>query len=294
MSKLRSFVMKVLGLTCSASACECYLALPFLKILNPNSRSVAFFYLIVLYYPGCQGIFQMILGIKCLTIAESYFRRWFVTPVRYYFGSLIKTALIEWVLRETQRAGQSRAAVLPLPNLFQESSDRIDIAIQALKVCAWCARIASSLTVRSHKEDRFGVAQLSGSNAATISTLLACLLAVETLMGKKTNLQSSTQYLTGPANIKWAALSPARRDAMTTNGMTANKKDGPHYSKAYSMADILRTSIYQVVSNFHQEMVSSSKAGLLEKDWIVAGKPLYENHELLVQKLRLFLEFQAN
>ncbi|XP_024990374.1 uncharacterized protein LOC112524672 [Cynara cardunculus var. scolymus] len=162
------------------------------------------------------------------------------------------------------------------------------------QVCAWCARIASSLTVRSHKEDRFGVAQLSGSNAATISTLLACLLAVETLMGKKTNLQSSTQYLTGPANIKWAALSPARRDAMTTNGMTANKKDGPHYSKAYSMADILRTSIYQVVSNFHQEMVSSSKAGLLEKDWIVAGKPLYENHELLVQKLRLFLEFQAN
>ncbi|KAJ9552944.1 hypothetical protein OSB04_016989 [Centaurea solstitialis] len=167
--------------------------------------------------------------------------------------------------------------------------------IESPQVCALCARIASSLTVRSHKEDRFGVAQLSGSNAATISTLLSCLLAVENLMGKKTNLQSSTQYLTGPANIKWAALSPARRDAMTTNGIAAaNKKDGPHYSKAYSMADILRTSLYQIVSNFHNEMGSSSKAGLLEKDWIVAGKLLYGSHELLVQKLRLFLDFQAN
>lgn len=113
-------------------------------------------------------------------------------------------------------------------------------------------------------------------------------------MGKKTSLQSSNQYLTGPANIKWAALSPARRDTATTNGMTSNKKDEPHYSKAYSMADILRTSIYQIVSNFHHEMLTSSKGGLLEKDWIGTGKPLYGSRELLVQKLRMFLEFQAN
>ncbi|KAK1414789.1 hypothetical protein QVD17_30548 [Tagetes erecta] len=155
------------------------------------------------------------------------------------------------------------------------------------QVCAWCVRIASSLTIRSHKEDRFGVAQISGCNAATISTLLACLLVVETLMGKKTNLQSSN---TGPANIKWAALSPAARRDPTTN----NKKDGTHYSKAYSMADILRTSIYQIVSNFHQEMGTSLKTGLLEKDWITSGKPLYGSRELLVHKLRMFLEFQGN
>ncbi|KAI3517880.1 hypothetical protein L1887_17101 [Cichorium endivia] len=173
------------------------------------------------------------------------------------------------------------------------SSSELSEPFFDFQVCAWCARIASSLTVRSHKEDRFGVAQLSGSNAATISTLLASLLAVETVMGKKTNLQSSNQYLMGPANIKWAALSPTRRDAMPVT-TTSNKKDSRHYSKAYSMADILRTSIYQIVSNFHQEMMTSSKAGLLDKNWINSGKPLYGTRELLVQKLRMFLEFQAN
>ncbi|CAH1430062.1 unnamed protein product [Lactuca virosa] len=159
------------------------------------------------------------------------------------------------------------------------------------QVCAWCARIAASLTVRSHKEDRFGVAQLSGSNAATLSTLLAALLAVETLMGKKTN-QSPNQYLNGPANIKWAALSPTRRDTTIRTASSSNKKGSPYYSKAYSMADILRTSIYQIVSNFHQQMLTSSKAGLLDKDWIATSAPT--TRDLLLQKLRMFLEFQAN
>ncbi|KAL7589709.1 hypothetical protein Lser_V15G35657 [Lactuca serriola] len=163
------------------------------------------------------------------------------------------------------------------------------------QVCAWCARIAASLTVRSHKEDRFGVAQLSGSNAATVSTLLAAFLAVETLMGKKTNLQSPNQYLNGPANIKWAALSPTRRDTTIRTAASSNKKDIPYYSKAYSMADILRTSIYQIVSNFHQQMLTSSKAGLLDKDWIATSAPTpTPTHDLLLQKLKMFLEFQAN
>lgn len=96
----------------------------------------------------------------------------------------------------------------------------------------------------------------------------------------------------GPADIKWAALGQRRKDI--TNGMTSNKKDGPHYAKAYYMADILRTSIYQIVTNFHHEMVTSSKGGLLEKDWITTGKPLYGSRELLVHKLKMFLEFQAN
>ncbi|RVW71377.1 hypothetical protein CK203_060936 [Vitis vinifera] len=103
------------------------------------------------------------------------------------------------------------------------------------------ALIVASLTARSHKEDRFGVAQLSGSNAAVISTLLSCLLAVETFLGKKTSLQSPNALM-GPAGIKWATVATARSDAAT----------------------------------MLWEMLTGAKAGLLEKDWIIGGKPLYE------------------
>ncbi|XP_071691238.1 uncharacterized protein [Rutidosis leptorrhynchoides] len=195
--------------------------------------------------------------------------------------------------------GGSSDKSFQLANQLRSSSDlpsssALHEPFYDFQVCAWSARIASSLTIRSRKEDRFGVAQLSGCNAAIISTLLACLLAVETSMGKKTNLQSSNQYLAGPANIKWAALSPSRRDSTIPNVLSSNKKDGPHYLKAYAMADILKTSIYQIVSSFHHEMVTSAKGGLLEKDWFTNVKPLYGSRELLVQKLRMFLDFQAN
>ncbi|CAA3017939.1 nuclear pore complex NDC1a [Olea europaea subsp. europaea] len=153
-----------------------------------------------------------------------------------------------------------------------------------------CARIVSSLTARSHKEDRFGIAQLSGSNAAVISIVLSCLLAVETLMGKKTNLQSPN-HLMVPAGINWATISTERRDS--TVGATGKRRNSPFYAKAYEIAGILRSSIYCIVSAFHNEMLNSSKAGHLEKDWIVSGKPLYGTHELLLQKLRLFLDYQA-
>ncbi|PSR89075.1 Nucleoporin like [Actinidia chinensis var. chinensis] len=184
---------------------------------------------------------------------------------------------------------------LRLPTDSQLDS-RLHELFYDFQLCAWCARIVASLTAKSQKEDRFGVAQLSGSNPAVISTLLSCLLAVETLMGKKTNLQSSAPYLTGPASIKWATLSTGKREASMGGGLAAagKRRGSPLYSKAYAMADILRTSIYCIVSAFHDEMLSSAKAGLLDKEWISGGKPLYGTRELLSQKLRLFLDFQAN
>ncbi|KAL8457182.1 hypothetical protein ACS0TY_035143 [Phlomoides rotata] len=172
-----------------------------------------------------------------------------------------------------------RLAVLKLHESFFDS-----------QLYAWCARIVASLTARSRKEDKFGVAQLSGSNVAVISTLLSSLLAVETLIGKKTNIQSA--HLMGPAGIKWATINTGRRES--TSGAMGKIRGSPLYAKAYSLADVLKTSTYCIVSAFHNEMVSSGKAGLLEKDWIISSKPLYGTHELLLHKLRLFLDFQAS
>ncbi|KAI3497651.1 hypothetical protein L1887_33105 [Cichorium endivia] len=117
-----------------------------------------------------------------------------------------------------------------------------------------CARIASSLTVRSlkeNKEDPSWVAKIYGWNAATLSTLLAALLAVEAFLG---------------------SLSP----------VTSYEK---HYSKTYSMADILRTSISQIVSNFYEDIASSYRDGSLEPRWITLGNLANRRRELLIQKL---------
>ncbi|KAF5730249.1 hypothetical protein HS088_TW20G00622 [Tripterygium wilfordii] len=153
---------------------------------------------------------------------------------------------------------------------------------------AWCARTVASLTAHSHTEDRYGVAQLSGSNAAVISVLLSCLLAVEAFMGKKTSLQSPN-HLTGVAGIRWATQSSGRREIVVNK-----KRDGRLHSNAYAMADALRTSIYCVVSVFHEEMLTSAKGSNIGKDWIISSKPPFGTRELLVQKLLLFLDFRAS
>ncbi|KAH9618765.1 hypothetical protein KSS87_001801 [Heliosperma pusillum] len=177
---------------------------------------------------------------------------------------------------------------LSSPNDIRLSSEILE-AFGDFQLYAWCAQAVAALEVHSHKEDRFGVAQLSGSHATVLSTLISCLLAVETFMGKKINLQSPS-HMSGPAGIKWVTNSTARREIATA---MMKKRGSPAHLKSYALADVLKTSIYSIILEFHDEMLSSAKLGLLE-DWVSNGKLVYGSGELLVKKLQFFLNFQAS
>ncbi|KAL4587009.1 hypothetical protein LXL04_011658 [Taraxacum kok-saghyz] len=155
-----------------------------------------------------------------------------------------------------ERSGETYKRVIavclsPLEQLRLALNESNEQPFYELQVCVWGARTASSLVVRSIKEDEFGVAR--HHHAAVLSTLLSSLSAVEALLGKKSAYSDPTAL----------------------------------FSKAYSMAGVLRTSIYEIVWNFHEEMVISARDGLLEQEWVTSGG----NRELLAHKLPQFLEF---
>jgi nucleoporin NDC1 len=147
----------------------------------------------------------------------------------------------------------------------------------------------AGLTARSHQEDRYGVAQLTGCNAAVMSTLLSALVAIEACLGKKTNPQPVNSM--GPESIRWANFSTGRK---ATGTAIASTQRGGLHKKAYVMADVLRTSIYQIVSAFVDDLRANAKPSSLEKNWISEGrKPIYGSQAVLVQKLILFIEYRA-
>ncbi|WOL10723.1 hypothetical protein Cni_G19482 [Canna indica] len=177
---------------------------------------------------------------------------------------------------------------LNLPSDFRMGS-KLHEAFNDFQILSWCARCLGALTARSHFEDRYGVAQLTGCNKAVVFTLLSCLLAVEACLGKKTIAQPAQLF--SPAGIRWVTSNTGKRDEAPST--THKKRDTALLGKAYAMADVLRTSVYQIVSGFETDMQANAKASVLEKNWISEGKPLYGTREMLVQKLHLFLDYRA-
>ncbi|XP_020570662.1 uncharacterized protein LOC110017861 [Phalaenopsis equestris] len=175
------------------------------------------------------------------------------------------------------------------PSTGTNIDSNLHVAFNDFQLCSWSARTVAALTARSLSEDRYGVAQLTGSNVAVLSTLLSTLLAVEACLGKKTSSQPS--HFMGPTNIRWVTANTGRHDG--ANAATIRKRGHLLHAKAYSMADILRTSVYQIVYAFQADMQAAAKSSALEKNWVTPGKPLYGTRETLIQKLYQFLEYRA-
>lgn len=116
---------------------------------------------------------------------------------------------------------------------------------------------------------QFGVAQLTGINAAAISTLVSSLIAIETFIGKKTSCNP---------NSWWGQLLLNRILQAQEEEMLRQQKNKAvlYMQKACAKADVSRNSIYGFVSAFHDEMLTSTKTSLLEKGWATEITPLSE------------------
>ncbi|XP_024521072.1 uncharacterized protein LOC9655136 [Selaginella moellendorffii] len=165
---------------------------------------------------------------------------------------------------------------------------------QELQLCSWCAGIVSSLTAFSRTEDRYGVAQLTGSNAAVLASLISCLLILDVYLGRRSGFGALS--LVSPNGIRWAVpFRGALLDADRKQSALFKKKSLQH-RKAHVMADVLRTAIYRIVAVFRDEMVvtgsGSVSYALAERDWLSRNKPLFGTPEMHLQKLGQFIEFQ--
>ncbi|KAH7415736.1 hypothetical protein KP509_14G058500 [Ceratopteris richardii] len=160
------------------------------------------------------------------------------------------------------------------------------------QLCCWCVRILSSLTSSSKNHDRYGVAQLRGCNGAVVSSLLSCLLVIEVYLGRRSSTQPGQTV--GLHGIKWTIPSRGLDSAPEKIKGFPFPKKSQLYKKAYAIADVLRTSLYQIVTTFRKEMDGSGPGGMVvaERDWLDKGQPLYGTRELHIQCLRMLLDFK--
>ncbi|OVA10060.1 hypothetical protein BVC80_1755g8 [Macleaya cordata] len=159
---------------------------------------------------------------------------------------------------------------------------KLQEAFKDFQLCVWCVRAVAALTECSRKNPRYSyVVDNSACSTTIVPSLLSCLLAVEACMWKKINLQQSPHFI------------PRRRDDL------GNKSGGYLHAKAYAMADVLRTSVYSILSAYHSTETTRMDREIVDLYWPrrpqdgALRDPLYGTHYMLQEKLGLFLEHQA-
>ncbi|CAM6111022.1 unnamed protein product [Calypogeia fissa] len=167
-------------------------------------------------------------------------------------------------------------------------------SFQDFQICALCARTVASLTSRSRSEDKYGVAQLHGCNAAVVSSLLSCLLVLEVYLGRRSSASSVTF---GQKSVNWTVPGTVAFSEKDKRKSNLFGKRSVLHKKAYALGDVLRTCLYQIVYAFYEEMVVVGSAGkeslLATKDWLSEKKPLYGTYDMHIRKLIVLLPYQV-
>ncbi|CAI5529719.1 unnamed protein product, partial [Closterium sp. Naga37s-1] len=127
-------------------------------------------------------------------------------------------------------------------------------SLPAHLLCVMSMRALAALTAASRGEDRMGVAQMAGANAAALSALLSALLALDSLL-----LSPSHRHPAAPRHLLWLWGSFLASDSSRYGGAAAGGSDvpgegagggavgravysegvvGPVWGEAWAMADV--------------------------------------------------------
>lgn len=172
-----------------------------------------------------------------------------------------------------------------------------------MQLCAWSIRTATALTIASLQDDQKGTAQLSGSNAAVLSSLLSALMACQelALTGEAPNklLRFSAQLLSGfpfswplvhallPPQRTIQAIPSARPHLQNVRSITEAIARGPVCKEAVAMADILQGCVHRLGTAFGEEIVPKWKPRGTNAAWFSTGSsPLFATEEDHVEKMK--------
>jgi nucleoporin NDC1 len=139
----------------------------------------------------------------------------------------------------------------------------------------------------SRTEDEFGVAQLSGSNARVISTLLSTLLAIESAQKAGLFYTKSRQH----GNL-FLLLRPLLK-SQSLGASFSRVAYVPH--KAAALSDVVRVSLHVITEAFASDMlVFRPGSGPVpdDQDWLPSGSPAFGTRAAHIERLRAILDFR--